>query len=168
MMRIDLPVPLGPDEQTDVAIEYSYNIVDAINDSSSRWQRSFLNPIKTTSTKSHSGIRELRPTPILALGSTKRFLGRGEFTLELGDYRVRITVPSEMVVASTGTLQNPDDVLRGRMETTAWRRPGKPEKPVFVITPDEAKANESHRTKTTKTWEFAAKNVRDFRLCRKP
>jgi len=41
----------------------------------------------------------------------KQFLGRGEFALVFGDYDVEITVPSDHLVASTGTLQNPNDVL---------------------------------------------------------
>ena len=36
----------------------------------------------------------------------KQFLGRGEFTLPFGDYKVNITVPDDHVVGSTGTLQN--------------------------------------------------------------
>lgn len=41
----------------------------------------------------------------------KEFLGRGEFTLEFGDYDVTMTVPVDHIVASTGVLQNPDEVL---------------------------------------------------------
>ena len=41
----------------------------------------------------------------------KQFLGSGEFTLEFGDYLVRITVPEDHIVAATGVLQNPREVL---------------------------------------------------------
>jgi hypothetical protein len=41
----------------------------------------------------------------------KAFLGRGEFTLEFGDYKVAITVPADHIVSATGELQNPSDVL---------------------------------------------------------
>ena len=41
----------------------------------------------------------------------KQFIGNGEFALEFGDYRVEITVPADHIVASTGVLQNPDEVL---------------------------------------------------------
>ena len=37
-----------------------------------------------------------------------QFLGSGEFTLEFGDYDVRITVPADHQLAATGTLQNPE------------------------------------------------------------
>jgi len=41
----------------------------------------------------------------------KQFLGRGEFTLEFGDFDVEITVPSDHLVAATGTLENEGAVL---------------------------------------------------------
>ena len=91
----------------------------------------------------------------------KAFLGRGEFTLEFGDYDVAITVPQDFVVAATGELQNADAVLteaqRERLEDAATA-----DEPVFIITPDEARANERRGTRSTTTWEFSAENVRDF------
>ena len=91
----------------------------------------------------------------------KQFLGRGEFTLEFGDYEVRITVPSDHIVASTGVLQNPQDVLteaqRERLETAVHS-----ETPQFIVTPDEARENEKTEPEGTKTWVFKAENVRDF------
>lgn len=42
----------------------------------------------------------------------KQFLGAGEFTLEFGDYLVRITTPNDMVVSGSGVLQNQKDVLK--------------------------------------------------------
>ena len=41
----------------------------------------------------------------------KQFLGSGEFTLEFGNYKVRITAPNDHVVGATGVLQNPQAVL---------------------------------------------------------
>ncbi|MEM9645330.1 MAG: M1 family metallopeptidase, partial [Planctomycetota bacterium] len=95
----------------------------------------------------------------------KQFLGRGEFTLELGDYNVRITVPADMVVAATGEIQNADEVYlpewKDRLATAQSSKT-----PVFIITPEEAKSNQSvpaeKRTTDTKTWTFQANNVRDF------
>ena len=39
------------------------------------------------------------------------YLGQGEFYLEFGDFDVEITVPRDFVVAATGELQNPEEVL---------------------------------------------------------
>jgi hypothetical protein len=91
----------------------------------------------------------------------KQFLGRGEFTLPFGDYEVSITVPADHVVGATGELQNASVVL-----TPEQRRrlilAKTAEKPVFIITPEEALNAENNRDNKKKTWIFKAKNVRDF------
>ena len=70
-------------------------------------------------------------------------------------------MPNDHVVASTGVLQNPEEVLepawRERLET-AWDA----DAPTFIITPDEAEANLSSEPTGTHTWEFHAERVRDF------
>jgi len=43
--------------------------------------------------------------------NTEQYLGQGEFYLEYGDFDVTITVPRSFVVAATGTLLNPLEVL---------------------------------------------------------
>src|SRR2546430_10530568 len=43
--------------------------------------------------------------------NTEQYLGQGEFYLEYGDFDVAITVPRGFLVAATGTLVNPLDVL---------------------------------------------------------
>ncbi|MCA9061995.1 MAG: aminopeptidase, partial [Planctomycetaceae bacterium] len=91
----------------------------------------------------------------------KEHLGRGEFALEFGDYVVRITAPADHIVAATGELQNPDDVLteaqRERLAAAATA-----ETPVFIVTPEEAKENQKEGTEASRTWIFHASNVRDF------
>ncbi|HEY2807140.1 MAG TPA: M1 family aminopeptidase [Gemmatimonadales bacterium] len=92
--------------------------------------------------------------------NTLPYIGPGEFYLEYGDIHARITVPSGMVVAGTGTLLNPDAVLsadeRGRLQ-----RASQSDEPVAVITAAEASAGRGHSTGMT-TWSYAAHNVRDF------
>ncbi|RMF71958.1 MAG: aminopeptidase, partial [Alphaproteobacteria bacterium] len=89
------------------------------------------------------------------------FLGSGEFTVEFGDFDVRITVPADHVVAATGTLQNPEEVLTAR-QRNRLKKAAKAKKPLFIITPEEAKKNEQSAATDTKTWHFKAENVRDF------
>ena len=160
MMRIDPPVPVGPGEQARIKIEYSYNIVDA-KTIRARGGYEFFEEDKNYIYEIAQWFPRVAAYTDYTAWQNKAFLGRGEFTLELGDYRVNITAPSEMVVTATGTLQNPEDVL-----TAKWverlEKAKTSEKPVFVVTPDEAKANESVRTETSKTWRFEASNVRDF------
>ncbi|MDF1666342.1 MAG: M1 family metallopeptidase, partial [Planctomycetota bacterium] len=91
----------------------------------------------------------------------KQFLGRGEFTLEFGNYKVAITAPSDHIVASTGVLQNVNEVLT-KDQKKRYEAARTAKKPMFIVTPKEAKANEKSRSKKTKTWIYKAKNVRDF------
>ncbi len=160
MMRIDLEQPLAPEESIEFSIRYRYNIVDA-------------KVIRARGGYEHFDsddnyiyeISQWYPRVVAYTDYTgwqhKQFLGRGEFTLELGDYDVRITVPADMVVAATGTLQNPEDVLEP-VWTDRLADAAKSDKPIFVITPEEAKANEPARSANSKTWSFHADNVRDF------
>ncbi|MCF6275076.1 MAG: M1 family metallopeptidase, partial [Robiginitomaculum sp.] len=90
----------------------------------------------------------------------KQFLGRGEFTLEFGDYEVNITVPSDHIVSSTGVLQNPRQVLSAKQRSRLDEASAT--KQVFVVTPQEALENEKSKAKGTKTWRFKAERVRDF------
>lgn len=91
----------------------------------------------------------------------KQFLGRGEFALEFGNYEVSLTVPADHVVAATGTLANPGEVLSAAQEKRLKEAEGN-DKPIYIVTPEEAKENEKSRSEESKTWVFRAENVRDF------
>jgi len=91
----------------------------------------------------------------------KQFLGRGEFALPFGDYEVSITVPADHVVGATGELQNANAVLTAEQRRRLFLA-RTADKPVFIITPNEALAAEGKRDNKKKTWVFKAKNVRDF------
>ena len=56
--------------------------------------------------------------------NTEPYLGQGEFYLEYGNYTVELTVPSGYIVASTGTLTNPRDVLTST-EIIRWAQAAK-------------------------------------------
>ena len=91
----------------------------------------------------------------------KQFLGRGEFTLEMGDYVVQITVPEDHIVSASGVLLNADQVLT-KKQVKRLEEAKKAKEPVFIVTPEEAKENEGSKPKGTKTWIFKADQVRDF------
>ncbi|MFB0980610.1 MAG: M1 family metallopeptidase [Alteromonadaceae bacterium] len=91
----------------------------------------------------------------------KQFLGNGEFTLEFGDYDVKITVPADHIVAATGELQNESNVLSNTQRKRLTQAKSA-KSPVMIVTPEEALANEKSRSSKTQTWHFKAKNVRDF------
>ena len=93
--------------------------------------------------------------------NNKQFLGRGEFTLEFGDYTVEITVPDDHIVSSTGVLQNEEDILSDDMQER-MNEARNSDEPIFIVTPEEAEAAESGQSRSSKTWIFKAENVRDF------
>ncbi|MFL0354232.1 M1 family metallopeptidase [Xanthomarina sp. GH4-25] len=92
----------------------------------------------------------------------KQFNRLGEFALEFGDYEVEITVPEDHIVASTGKLQNSESVLTKTQRQRLLEAEKSFDKPVMIITPEEATQNEKTKASKLKTWRFHAKNVRDF------
>ena len=161
MMRIDLPTPLKAGEKITFSIKWWYN----------------------TTPRSESGARgghEYFPEdgnymytitgwyPRMAVYSdfqgwnNKQFTGRGEFALTFGNFDVKMTVPNDHVVGSTGELQNASTVLTAT-QRKRWEEAKKSmEEPVEIVTLEEAKAAEKGKPTGKKTWNFKAENVRDF------
>ncbi|MBT8485013.1 MAG: M1 family metallopeptidase [Phycisphaerales bacterium] len=160
MMRIDLPEPLAAGATTTFSIDWSYTI-NRSDEVRGRTACEYFEDDDNFLYEIAQWFPRMAPYNDVRGWHNKQFLGRGEFSLEFGNYLVRITVPADHVVASTGVLQNPDDVLtprqRERLEIAS-----RTDKPVFIVTPDEAKMNESSRSGDTRTWVYAAENVRDF------
>lgn len=92
----------------------------------------------------------------------KQFQRIGEFALEFGNYDVEITVPEDHLVAATGSLQNSSSVLTSTQIKRLEEAHKSFDKPVMIVTPEEARANEKEKSSKTKTWKFKAENVRDF------
>ncbi|MGC6533575.1 MAG: M1 family metallopeptidase, partial [Flavobacteriales bacterium] len=82
--------------------------------------------------------------------------------LPFGDYKVSITVPTDHVVASTGTLTNASRVLTSTQRARLAKAEKSFDDPVIIVTQDEAIEAEQNKAKSTKTWVFEAENVRDF------
>lgn len=160
MMRIDLPTPLASGASTVFSVSWSYNINDAKRIRARSGYEFFPkdgNYIYTIA----QWFPRMAPYTDVNGWQHKQFLGSGEFALEFGDYRVRITVPNDHVVSATGVLQNPAEVLT-RTQRDRLEQAETAQKPVLIVTPDEAKANESHKPTGKKTWEYKADDVRDF------
>ncbi len=160
MMRIDLPTPLRPGTSIEINFEWAANIVDE----AAIGARGGYEYFPKNDTYQYF-LAQWFPRLVAYTDYTgwqhKQFLGRGEFTLEFGDYDVELTVPADHVVASTGVLQNPAEVLTAQ-QRARLKQAETAKKPVFVVTPEEALANEKEGTSTTRTWRFKAENVRDF------
>ena len=95
--------------------------------------------------------------------NTEQYLGQGEFYLEYGSFDVSLTVPANMLVAATGTLQNPAQVLTATQRARLARARGS-DSTVVIRGLDEI-ADPGSRPPArsgTHTWRFTADSVRDF------
>lgn len=92
----------------------------------------------------------------------KQFHGRGEFTLEFGDYDVEINVPEDHLVAASGELQNESSVLSSEQRKRLSQARKEYVQPVTIATLDESMENSKEVSSKYQTWKFKALNVRDF------
>ena len=160
MMRLDLPRELPPGARVEFTIDWEYNI----------------NPSKLLGGRTGAEFFAKDGNWIYCIAQWfprlaayydavgwqhKQFLGAGEFTLEFGDYKVRITAPDDHILAATGVLQNPKEVLSAS-QITRLKQAETSATPVTIVTSDEAKLAERSKPKGKKTWVFHAENVRDF------
>jgi hypothetical protein len=92
--------------------------------------------------------------------NTLPYIGAGEFYLEYGDAEVAITVPSNMLVVSSGELQNEKDVYTAtQISRLAAARNS--DKTVAIRTVDEVNDTKSRPATNTSTWRFKIQNTRD-------
>jgi len=160
MMRIDLPAPLQPGASVAFRIKWNYKLPERLKVGGRGGFERFDD--------GNCVFTITQWFPRLCVYSdyqgwnNKQFTGRGEFALPFGNYKVKMTVPSDHVIAATGTCTNIGSVLN-QTEMTRWKQAENSDKPVFIVTHDEALNKEKKPVTTgTKTWEFTAENVRDF------
>ncbi len=160
MLRVDLHTPLAAGQSLVININWEHNVLDAVAIRSRGGYEYFA--------EDDNYIYEIAQWyPRVAAytdfdgWNNKQFLGSGEFTLELGDFEVNITVPADHIVAATGVLQNADEVLSDA-QLERFQQANNADKPMFIVTPDEASDNQQDQASDKQTWRFSAENVRDF------
>jgi len=161
MMRINLEKPLKSKESFEFSIDWWYNINDRLEIGGRSGYEYFEKDGNYLYT-----IAQFFPRMCVYNDTegwqNKQFLGSGEFTLPFGDYDVKITVPSDHVVAATGELVNANEILTP-VQLERLKKARKSDKePVFIVTEKEAIKNEKSVVKAMKVWHFKAENVRDF------
>lgn len=152
MMEVFLTKPIPPGGSTVLDLAYHFNIPDHGADRMGR----------------DGALYELAQWyPRLAVyddihgWNTLQYLGQGEFYLEYGDISYEITLPAGFIVAGTGTLQNPLEVLtsaqRSRLAAAA-----KSDSITRIVTADELASGAARpRSTGNLTWKFKATRVRD-------
>ena len=164
LMRVDLARPLRPGQDVEFSVDYAYNIVNGDVLSPRGGYEHFPDDERAGGNYIFA-ISQWFPRLVAYTDyegwTNKEFLGSGEFTLEFGDYEVAMTVPADHIVASTGALLNANQVLT-REQRDRLQEAENAARPVFIVTPDEALANEAEGSTEMVTWRFGAANVRDF------
>ena len=159
-MRLDLAAPVAPGASLEIVVRWRFKV-----------------PPYGGGRMGHDGtLYEVAQWyPRLAVYDDLRgwnhepYIGAGEFYLEYGRFDVSLTVPANYVVAATGTLQNPQEVL-SRAQRDRLARAASSTAPVAVITREEAlhpPTLEASRARTL-TWRFSADSVRDFAFAASP
>ena len=162
MMRIDLKKSLNPKSNYVFNIDWEYNIIDA-DLNRARGGYEYFKEDKNYIYEIAQWFPRMAAYTDYTGWQNKQFLGSGEFTLEFGNYKVEVTAPEDHIVAATGELQNTNSVMSDT-QLDRWNKAKKNGDITFIVTPEEAKQNQSKKTKPTKTktWIFKADNVRDF------
>jgi hypothetical protein len=159
MMRLDLAQPLAAGTIISFSVGWTYNI----NDRKIMKDRGGYETFPDGNTL--YTIAQWFPRMAVYIDyqgwQHKQFLGSGEFTLPFGDYKVKMTVPADHIVASTGVLQNAQDVL-SKNELERFEQAQTATEPVIIVNQKEVERKERNRAKNKKTWIYHAENVRDF------
>jgi len=161
MLRIDLDQPLKPGSKMSFSVKWWYNINNRMKIGGRSGYEYFEEEDNYLYTIAQFFPRMCVYNDVEGW-QNKQFLGRGEFTLPFGNYNVSITVPSDHIVAATGTLQNESQVLTSEQRSRMKSAKTNFEETTYIVTEEEAKKAESTKKDGTKTWNFKAENVRDF------
>ena len=160
MMRVNLPETIHKGQQFIFSVKWNYNI----NDRKAVGGRSGMEFFPEDGNYLYT-IAQFFPRMAVYDDvngwQNKQFLGRGEFTLPFGDYKVRITVPSDHIIAATGELQNPEEVLTVE-QIALFDKAKTSSEPVIIVSQEEVEKKEKEKAKDKKVWEYHADNVRDF------
>jgi hypothetical protein len=151
-MRVDLPAPLLPrGGVTTLAMDFAFRVPAYGSDRMARDGALYEIAQWYPRVAVYDDLRGWNAEP---------YLGQGEFYLEYGDIDYAITVPAGYVVAGSGVLQNPQDVLTPA-QRTRLAIADRADTIVHVITADEATTAATRTVAGMRTWRFRAERVRD-------
>jgi hypothetical protein len=160
MMDVDLPYAIPPGGTTLLQLSYAFTIPDHGADRMGRdgtlYEVAQWYPRMCVYDDVHGW-------------NTLQYLGQGEFYLEYGDFNFEVTLPAGYIVAGTGTLTNPLEVLtatqRARLAAAV-----KSDSITHIVTQEELSAGTARPKSATGmlTWKFRAENVRDVAWAASP
>ncbi|MCE3226055.1 MAG: aminopeptidase [Bacteroidetes bacterium] len=163
MMRIDLPKPLASKGKVKFRIKWHYKMINRIEYGGRGGYEFFPEDGNHLFTLTQWYPRMCVYSDFHGW-QNKQFLGRGEFALAFGNFRVKMTVPADHLVCSTGECQNYAQVL-SPAQLGRWQKAQTAKEPVEIGLLADAVDAEKKKTGlngATKTWIFKADSVRDF------
>jgi len=160
MMRIDLPKPLATKSKTTFVVKWHYKMIHRTQFGGRGGYEYFPEDGNHLFTLSQWYPRMCVYSDFHGW-QHKQFTGRGEFALAFGNFRVKMTVPADHLVCSTGECQNYQQVLSPE-RYARWQKAQNATEPVEIGLLEEAKQAETKKATGTKTWIFKADSVRDF------
>lgn len=162
MMRVDLPTPLKSGETYSFRVNWFYNISDRNGVADGRGGYEYFEEDENYLFTITQWFPRMCVYSDVEGWQNKQFTGRGEFALTFGNYLVKMTVPDDHIVGSTGECLNYSTVL-DEEQLERWQKAKTASEPVEIVTLKEAKKQEKRKkSKGTKTWIYKAENVRDF------
>lgn len=159
VMKVDLAEPLAPGATATVDVAWSFLIpehgADRMGREGSLYELAQWYPRVAV----YDDVRGWNTEP---------YLGQGEFYLEFGDFDYAVTLPAGYIVAGTGILQNPQEVLTAT-QRERLARAAQSATPVRIVTADELRSGAARpRSTGMLTWRFRARNVRDVAWAASP
>lgn len=165
MMRLDLPKALAPKTKTKFKIKWHYKMINRTEFGGRGGYEYFAEDGNHLFTMTQWYPRMCVYSDFHGW-QNKQFTGRGEFALAFGNFKVKMTVPADHLVCSTGECQNYQQVL-SPAQYSRWQKAQTATEPVEIGLLADAVAAEKNAStgsaaKGTKTWIFKADSVRDF------
>ena len=152
MMYVELAQPVAPGATTVFDLAYRFNVpehgADRMGRDGSLYEIAQWYPRMAVYDDVHGW-------------NTDQYLGQGEFYLEYGDIDYEVTLPAGYIVAGSGTLQNPEQVLtptiRERLAAAV-----RSDTTMAIVTPEELASGAARPKRDGMlTWRFRAESVRD-------
>ena len=149
--KVDLAGPLAPGTSATIEIAYSFTVpehgADRMGREGSLYEIAQWYPRVAV----YDDVRGWNIEP---------YLGQGEFYLDFGDYDLEITVPAGYIVAATGSLTNPGEIL-ANPQLARLTMAAHTDTVIRIVTEADLKTGVTRRKTGMLTWKFSAKNVRD-------
>ncbi|MEO9003099.1 MAG: M1 family metallopeptidase [Ginsengibacter sp.] len=155
-MQIRLPQPLEHGTSVAIKIDYSFSIPREGSDRMG---------IQATQNGNIYAIAQWYPRMCvyddIEGWNTLPYLGAGEFYLDYGDFNYSITAPADMIVAGSGDLLNPNEVMTST-EIKRMAQAKESDKTVMIRSAEEVNQPSSRpQKKGNITWRFKMENSRD-------